>query len=357
LKTVQGRLFIIDDSADNIAILGSLLSRYQRNFARSGREALALLSSCSPPDLILLDLVMPEMDGFEVLARLQKDERLRDVPVIFITAVTDAETEARGFQLGAVDYIAKPFNVAVVQARVRTHLALKAAKEALYRQNLNLEEQVVTRTQSLAEALKQVKNASLETIVRLARAAEYRDECTGEHVIRMSYYSAAVARQMALPAQDIENILHAAPMHDIGKIGIPDSILLKPGKLDQQEICVMQRHTQIGAQILSGSASDVIKIAEEIALTHHEKWDGTGYPLKLKENGIPLFGRIVAIADVFDALCSPRVYKPAMPVVEVRVLIDRERGRHFDPDVTDAFMAAWDEVIEIKARFPPAERC
>ncbi len=349
--TPSGRIFIVDDSAENLAILGALLSEYRRNFARSGSEALAQLRASETPDLILLDLVMPGMDGFEVCAELKKDERLRDVPVIFITAVTEAETEAKGFDVGAVDYIAKPFNSAVVRARVRTHLALKAAKEALHRQNLNLEDQVAARTKSLAEALKQVKNGSLETILRLARAAEHRDECTGEHVIRMSYYSAVVAQRMKLSEQEVEHVLHAAPMHDIGKIGIPDSILLKPGKLDAQEYSAMQRHTEIGAQILSGSDSEVIKIAEEIALTHHEKWDGSGYPRKLKGDAIPLYGRIVAIADVFDALSSRRTYKEALPEAQVLAIIQSERGRHFDPEVADAFLTATKEILEIKTRF------
>lgn len=345
------RIFIVDDTSENLAILGELLLEYRRNFALSGAEALAQLRSQPPPDLILLDVVMPGMDGFEVCRALKADSKLCSVPVIFITAIHDSEAETRGFELGAVDYITKPFYPAVVKARVKTHLELKAAKETLAQQNQVLEEQVSARTAQLEEALKRVKEGSLETILRLSRAAEFKDECTGEHIVRMSHYSAAVARRMGLTESEIERLLWAAPMHDIGKIGIPDRIILKPGKLDPDEFKLMQQHTQIGARILSGSDSNIIKLAEEVALTHHERWDGSGYPNSLKGRDIPPSGRIAAIADVFDALTSERPYKRAFSLEEALQLIAEERGRHFDPDVSDAFLAVTDIIVKIKYSF------
>ena len=351
----SNRILIVDDTSENLAILGELLSGYRRNFALNGVDALAMLRAEAPPDLILLDLMMPGMDGFEVCRILKSDPKLRDIPVIFITAVDDSAAETKGFELGAVDYITKPFNAAVVKARVKTHLDLKAAKESLAQQNQILETQVAARTLELKEALEQVTQGSFETILRLARAAEFKDKCTGEHVVRMSKYAAVVASRLGLGGKEVELLLHAAPMHDIGKIGIPDSILLKPGKLEPDELKVMQQHAAIGGRILSGSDSPIIKLAEEVALTHHERWDGGGYPHNLKGTDIPLSGRIAAIADVFDALTTLRPYKRAFEVNEALELISKERGCHFDPNVTDSFLSVVDTILQIKARFADSQ--
>src|SRR5579862_1236262 len=346
-----GRIFIIDDSSENLSILGELLADYKRNFALNGDDAIRWLASQPPPDLILLDVIMPGLDGFEVCRRIKSDPRLHDIPVIFITALADADAETRGFEFGAVDYITKPFNPAVVKARVKTHLELKHARASLAHQNSILEDQVAAPTKELSGALSDVKKGALDTIFRLARAAEYKDMHTGEHVMRMSQYSAAVARGMGFSEADVAQMLYAAPMHDIGKIGIPDQILLKTGKLSDDEWAVMRQHTRIGAKILSGSNSEIIRLAEEIALSHHEKWDGSGYPNALAAEKISLHGRIVAIADVFDALTTSRPYKDAFPISEAMSIIQNGRGKHFDPQVVSAFFSVEPEILKIKHSF------
>ncbi|MDI7269559.1 MAG: two-component system response regulator [Myxococcota bacterium] len=345
------RILIVDDTPDNIDVLGDLLSEYRRSVALDGEQALAHLAAKAPPDLILLDVMMPGMDGFEVCRRIRADPRLRDVPVIFITALGDEKAESRGFEVGAVDYITKPFRPEAVKARVQTHLALQCARRALAEQNSVLERKVDERTGQLSEALARLQQASIDTIIRLSRAAEYKDEDTGAHVIRMSHYAAAVARKMGLDAGAVEELLHAAPMHDIGKIAIPDRILLKPGKLDPEEWNVMKRHATIGAEILSRSDADVIRTGEVIAASHHEKWDGSGYPNGLKGEDIPIAGRIVAIADVFDALTTKRPYKEPFPIEKAFGILREGRGAHFDPAVVDAFFAVESVILEIKARY------
>jgi putative two-component system response regulator len=346
------QILIVDDSQESRSILQRILSGYRTSVAGDGAEALKLLDSQPAPDLALLEIMLPEVGGFEICRRMKADERLREIPVVFITGLSEVEHEARAFELGAVDYITKPFSPAVVRARVRTHLALQEAREELTRQNLVLEEQVLARTGQLEDALKQLRDGSLETIIRLCRAAEYKDEDTGEHVLRMGYLAAAVARRLHLAESEVEALLRAAPMHDIGKIGVPDHILLKPGKLDANEWQVMTQHTGIGGRILAGSTSHVIQLAQVVALTHHEKWDGTGYPGALKGEAIPLPGRIVAVADVFDALTSRRPYKEAFSFEQSFGFVRKNRSIAFDPRVADAFLAIESEVIEIKASYP-----
>ncbi len=345
------RILVVDDTPENIDILVEVLSDYQRIVALDGAKALEKAGAVNKPDLILLDVMMPGMDGFEVCRRLKQDPQTRDIPVIFITALDEDKDETRGLELGGVDYITKPFSPAVVQARVRTHLALKKAQTELANQNVILEQRVTERTAQLRRAVDKLKEASLETIIRLSRAAEYKDDDTGAHVLRMSHYAAAVARQMGWNEADTEKLLHAAPMHDIGKIGIPDRILLKPGKLDDEEWKIMRRHSHMGTEILTGSDSPVICLAEVVAYTHHEKWDGSGYPRGLAGEDIPLEGRITAIADVFDALTSKRPYKDPFPLDKSLAIIREGRGAHFDPQVVDAFFAVEKELLEIKARY------
>jgi len=338
------KVLVVDDEPNNLQLLGQILQeQYQLSFATDGAKALDAAWKVKP-DIILLDIMMPGMDGYEVCRRLKVDPETSKIPVIFVTAMGEMEDERRGFEVGGVDYITKPVSRPIVQARVRTHLAL-------YDQNRLLEEMVQQRTKQLRQAFEKIKTASLDTIHRLSRAAEYKDEDTGAHILRMSNYSAAVARKMGLNEKTVESILYAAPMHDIGKIGTPDRILLKPGKLDPDEWAIMKQHAANGARILEGSDADFIKLGEVIALTHHEKWDGSGYPKGLKGKEIPKVGRIVAIADVFDALTTKRPYKEPFSLEKSYGIIKESKGSHFDPDVVDAFFAVEDEILQIKEKY------
>ena len=256
----------------------------------------------------------------------------------------ESEAEEKGFDIGGVDYITKPVNPAIVRARVKTHLAL-------YDQNRVLDELVKERTRQLREALETIKGASLNTIHKLSRAAEFKDVDTGAHLLRMSNYAAAVASKLGLSEETVEAILYAASMHDIGKIGIPDRILLKPGKLDAVEREIIKQHVTNGVRILEGTKEGFIGMAGTIVLTHHERWDGNGYPNGLKGSEIPIAGRIAAIADVFDALTSKRPYKEAFPLKKSLCLIKEGGGSHFDPEVVDAFFSATDEILSIRDRY------
>ena len=331
-------ILLVDDTPFNLQILeGVLEDAYQVRLAGSGEEALQAAATEPAPDLVLLDVHMPGMDGFEVCRRLKSDPRTRALPVIFVTAAGEVEDERRGFDVGGVDYIVKPVRAPIVRARVRTQLALAD-------QNHELERKVQERTLELNET-------RLQIIQRLGRAAEYKDNETGMHVLRMSYYSRAIARALDLPSAEVETLLHAAPMHDIGKIGIPDHILLKPGKLDDSEWALMREHPQIGAGILGKHASPLLETARIVALTHHERWDGSGYPHRLQGEQIPLVGRIVALADVFDALTTERPYKKAWPVEQALATIRSERGRHFDPRIADAFFGVVPEILRIQQQY------
>lgn len=344
MKNSKWKVLVVDDEPGNLQLLGQILQeQYRLSFATDGVKALDAVWKVKP-DIVLLDVMMPGMDGYEVCSRLKADPETSKIPVIFITALGETEYEHRGFEIGGVDYITKPVSAPIVKARVHTHLAL-------YDQNRLLEEMVQERTKQLRQAFETIKNASLDTIHRLSRAAEYKDEDTGDHILRMSNYSAAVARKMGLDEATVESILYAAPMHDIGKIGVPDSILLKPGKLDADEWEIMKQHPATGARILEHSDADFIKLGEVIALTHHEKWDGTGYPKGLTGDKIPLAGRIVAIADVFDALTTKRPYKEPFSLEKSYGIIKESRGSHFDPDVVDAFFAVEDEILQIKEKY------
>ncbi len=347
----SGRLLIVDDTPENIEILGELLEEYKVFFTLDGEKALEKARIDPQPDLILLDVMMPGMDGFEVCQLLKADESTKHIPIIFVTALGDSTDETRGLELGAVDYVTKPFSPAVVKSRVRMHLELQRARRALANQNQLLEVTVSERTRQLRGAFDRIRHSSHETIVRLSRAAEFKDDDTGAHVLRMSHYAEAIARQLGLPAKECEDLLHAAPMHDVGKIGIPDRILLKPGKLDSEEWQIMRRHCKMGADILAGSDSDVIALGEVVALTHHEKWDGSGYPRQLSGEDIPIVGRITAIADVFDALTSKRPYKEPFSLEKSFRIIREGRGNHFDPAVVDAFFAVEKTILAIKDRY------
>ncbi|MBA1444266.1 MAG: two-component system response regulator [Chromatiales bacterium] len=353
-------LLLVDDEPANITVLMHLLKKdYRLTAARNGLEALERMKSQPMPDLVLLDIMMPGMDGYEVCQRLKTDETTREIPVIFITAMGEESDQTRGLALGAVDYITKPISTAIVLARVKTHLTLKQAREALANQNQILEERVKARTKELAMA----KDT---TILAMATLAETRDNETGNHIRRTQHYVKALAEELKkqpnfaplLTNDYIEQLYKSAPLHDIGKVGIRDSILLKPGKLTEEEFEEMKNHTIYGrdaiieAEKLQGNPdSSFLQIAREIAYGHHEKWDGSGYPNGLSGEGIPFSGRLMAVADVYDALISKRVYKPAFSHEKSSDIIRKGRGFHFDPEVVDAFERINDAFHSIARKF------
>lgn len=347
-----GKILVVDDEDRNLRLMEAMLLPlgYQVILARDGQEAMTKVNEASP-DVILLDIVMPRMDGFEVARRLRAHDKTRTVPIVMVTALGEITDRVRALEAGADDFLTKPVDKTELIARINSSLKVKAYNDHMCNYQQTLEAEVANRTEELRQAIERVKLASLDTIYRLSRAAEYRDEDTGAHVKRMSHYAAAVAHKMRLDDSFVESILYAAPMHDVGKIGIPDHILLKPGKLDPEEWQIMKQHTIIGAQILAGSDAETIRVAEVIALSHHERWDGGGYPKGLKGSEIPLAGRIAAIADVFDALTSKRPYKEPFSIEKSFNIIRQERARHFDPEVTDNFLAIKDELLAIKDRF------
>jgi putative two-component system response regulator len=323
------KLLLVDDEPTNLQVLRQILQDdYRLLFAKDGDKALELAERENPA-LILLDVMMPGMTGHEVCARLKSQPATSTIPVIFVTALADVEDEALGFEVGAVDYITKPVSPPIVRARVRTHLSLVRAEE--------------------------LHETRLQIVQRLGLASEYKDNETGLHVIRMSHYTYILAKAAGYSEREADDLLNAAPMHDVGKIGIPDAILQKNGKLDDAEWAVMRQHAQIGAEIIGEHDSGLLKTARIIALTHHEKWDGSGYPNGLKGEEIPLAGRIVAIADVFDALTSVRPYKPAWPVEEAISLLRRESGRHFDPELVELFIGQMPAILGIKERWAEKE--
>jgi putative two-component system response regulator len=346
-----GLVLVVDDSEANLKLLTMALDgAADIMVASNGREALEAVAM-ERPDLIVLDIRMPEMDGYQVCTALKRDPHTRDIPVIFVSGLSDIDDKARGFALGAVDFIGKPFDIAEVRMRVTTQLHLKQAMAALSRSNEDLELRVRQRTSDLQQALDRYRKSSIDTIFRLSKAAEYKDDDTGAHVIRMAYFSRIIARTMGLPGEMVDGLFYAAPMHDVGKIGIPDRILGKKGKLDEEEWRVMKLHPIIGSRILEKGDSELIALAEIIAISHHEKWDGSGYPYRLGGADIPLVGRIVAVADVFDAVTSQRPYKEAMSLQDALKIIEEGRGKHFDPAVVEAFFAAMDEIITIKKSY------
>jgi putative two-component system response regulator len=328
-------VLVVDDTPDNIDLLTEVLSDdYRIRVATSGEKALKIVYSDEPPDLILLDIMMPGLSGLEICRRLKANPDRRRIPIIFVTAMTSVEDEKLGLELGAVDYITKPISPPIVRARVRTHLAL-------YDQTRELERMVNQRTQELLTTRQQI-------IRRLGRAAEFKDNETGNHVLRMSHYARLIAEAHGMGQAAANVIFNTAPMHDIGKIGIPDAILLKPGKLDAAEWKVMHQHPIMGAEIIGKHDNELLESARIIALSHHEKWDGSGYPQGLKGEDIPLEGRIVAIADVFDALVSVRPYKAAYSVEYSLSLMENDTGRHFDPELMKAFKIALPEILRVK---------
>lgn len=372
-SSTRSTVLIVDDTPENLTILGETLRpHYRVRAAISGERALHAVTIGALPDVILLDVMMPDMDGYQVLQALQADAATRDIPVIFVTAMDSVEGETHGLALGAVDYITKPFNPDIVLARVRTHIELAKARERLHDENAWLEREVARRTNENAL----IRDLSLSA---LACLAEVRDIETGHHILRTQSFVELLAHHLAghpdyraaLADERLEIIVRSAPLHDIGKVGIPDSILLKPGRLTSAEFEIMKKHPVIGADAITramaqaansrsgdgalpGGAFAFMETAREIALSHHEKWDGSGYPAGLQGRQIPVSARLMALADVFDALSSRRVYKEPLAPEDVTRIIVAERGRHFDPVIVDAFLELRPAFAEVAQRFAEA---
>ena len=357
-------VLVVDDTEANVDILVDALGEtYDVSVAMDGRAALEAVEE-EPPDLILLDIMMPEMDGYEACQRLKADERYAKIPVIFLTALTEIENKTKGFQMGAVDYITKPFEMSEVQARVKTHLSLVLASRELEMQNEILEIKVTERTKELAVTQD-------VTIHSLATLAETRDNETGRHILRTQRYVQVLARQLAdhpkygevLDEKTVDLLFKSAPLHDIGKVGVPDAVLHKSGKLTDEEFASMKTHCDLGYQALlkaeklfeMESRPSFLSHAKDFTRTHQEKWDGSGYPQGLKGEEIPLSGRIMAVADVYDALICKRVYKPPFPHEKAVSIIGEGRGSHFDPDVVDAFLEIQEAFKRIAAEFADNE--
>ncbi len=354
-------ILIVDDTKTNLDILGDALKPlYKISVALNGVSGFSIAKKVLP-DLILLDIMMPEMDGYEVCQKLKDDEETRDIPIIFLTALDQVHAKSKGFELGAVDYVTKPFEIMEVQARVKTHLLLKTAQDMLKRQNEVLEQKVRERTLELM-LTRDV------TIQSLSSLAETRDNETGGHIRRTQNYVSILAdnlhthpRFSSFLNPDIREILgKTAPLHDIGKVGVPDRILLKPGKLDEREFEEMKKHTVYGKQALINAEADsgtniFLHHAQQLAYSHHEKWDGSGYPEGRKGEDIPCEGRLMALADVYDALISKRVYKPAFPHTKAIEIIKNDKGKHFDPVIIDCFSELTEQFRETALQYADDE--
>lgn len=348
------KILVVDDEDIIRCMIRDILvpMDYDVILARDGVDAMEKVNNFSP-DVILLDVTMPKMNGFEVLKRLKGNEETKIIPVVMVTALNEMQMRVNAMELGVDDFLGKPMDIMELLARVKSLLKVKAYNDYMRDHQKELEAEVARRTEEALAAMKKAKDASYETIYILSRAAEYRDEDTGSHLMRVSHYSEAIARRFGSGKNEdeCEAILYGAPMHDVGKIGISDTILLKPGKFTPEEFKIMQKHVIIGACILEGSTSILTKTGAEIAMSHHEKWNGTGYPKGLKGKEIPLSGRIVAVADVFDALTTRRPYKEPFPVEKACEIIKNGRGSDFDPEIVDAFFDIFDKILEIKEKY------
>jgi putative two-component system response regulator len=362
--TDKATILVVDDTPDNLSLMSGLLKDlYKVKVANNGEKAIKIAQGSPPPDLILLDIMMPGLSGYDVCQALKAAPATRDIPIIFLTAMTATEDEKKGLEMGAADFITKPVNPPIVLARVATQLQVKAAADFLRDQNAYLEREVTKRTRELA-AIQDV------TILAMASLAETRDSDTGNHIRRTQYYVKALAEKLKghprfgffLSDATIDMLFKSAPLHDIGKVGIPDRILLKPGRFTPEEFEIMKTHTTLGRDAIEaaerqlGMQVDFLKYAKEIAYFHQEKWDGSGYPDGIGGDDIPIAARLMAVADVYDALISRRVYKEGMPHAQAVGIIVEGKGLHFDPDVVDAFLALQDEFQAIAARFADSDR-
>ena len=341
-QILDAKILIVDDEPDNVNVLEKILklAGYTSLQTTTDSRKVKTVYRDFSPDLVLLDLNMPHMNGFQVMDQIKNIETNSYIPVLVITAFPDDETLVRALDSGAKDFIQKPFNSHEVLSRIRNLLEVRLLHKQLKKQNQILEKKVQERT-------KELNSSRLEVVRRLGRAAEYRDNETGLHIIRMSKMSALIGKAAGVCDSDCDLLLNASPMHDIGKIGIPDKVLLKPGKLNADEWEIMKTHSTIGANLLSEDGSELMKMAQTIALTHHEKWDGTGYPKGLKGENIPLVGRVCALSDVFDALTSKRLYKEAWSIEDSCVEIKRNSGKHFDPKLVEVFEQILPDLIKI----------
>ncbi|MEJ6080576.1 two-component system response regulator [Vibrio sp. 1-Bac 57] len=352
-------ILIVDDTPANLTLLmGLLKDKYRIVAANNGKKAIEL-ALASPPDLILLDIMMPDIDGYEVCTRLKESEITQHVPIIFLTAKVSVEDEEHGFELGAVDFIHKPISPSIVMARVNTHIKLKAWQSYLLDNNTWLEKEVSRR-------LAQVNQLQDATIYVMVSLAEFRDECTGNHIRRTQEYVRSLAEELSklphyastLTPEVINLITKSSPLHDIGKITIPDNILLKPGRHTEAEFEIMKTHSQRGYDILKqasglmGGQGELLSYAMDIALYHHEKWDGSGYPEALVGHNIPLAARLMAVADVYDALRSARPYKEPFSHQQSMEIIAKGKGHHFDPEIVEALFVIEDQCISIIDNWP-----
>ena len=356
-------VLVVDDTPENLTLMGALLrDHFMVKVANNGEKALKIAMSDTPPDLVLLDIMMPGTDGYEVCRRLKAIAATRDIPVIFLTARSDPDDERMGLALGAVDYITKPISPPILLARVNTHLALKATADFLRDKSAYLEREVALRTLEV-QAIQDV------TIMAMTSLAETRDNETGNHIRRIQLYVKALAERLrnhprfeaVLNERMIELLYKSAPLHDIGKIGIPDSILLKPGKLTVEEFEVMKTHTTLGRKAIEdaerrlGMRVAFLSVSKEIAYSHQEKWDGSGYPQGLAGDQIPVSARLMAVADVYDALINKRVYKAAFSHDQTCSTIVKGKGTHFDPDMVDAFVDIAEDFRSIAQKYPDPE--
>jgi len=343
-------ILIVDDQMTNIMLLESILQHAGYTHVHSTQDPAQVVPLFKElnPDLICLDIRMPQLNGFQIMGQLKIIHQHAYLPILVLTSEEDRETRLRALESGAKDFLHKPFDRIEVLMRIRNLLEASLLNKAMFRQNETLEEIIKIRTREL-------KETQLDVVHRLARAAEHRDNETGSHIVRMSHFAVVLGRACGMSEEECDILFHATPMHDVGKLGIPDRILLKPGKLTADEFDIMKQHTVIGANLLSGSQSAVLQMAEVIALTHHEKWDGSGYPNRLAGEDIPLIGRICALADVFDALSSKRCYKDSWPLEKTLHEIRSHAGKQFDPHLVSLFDELLPVIINIQRTYTDAE--
>lgn len=352
-------ILVVDDTPDNLALMTALLKdHYQVKIAKSGRTAVQIAGSATPPDLILLDIMMPEMDGYEVCRQLKSNLKTKDIPIIFLTALSELENEQKGLELGAVDYVTKPISPFIFMARIKNHLVLKSMTDFLKSRNAFLKIEVAKRTH-------EIESGQDATILAMTSLAETRDSDTGNHIRRTQHYVKALAEKLRdhpkfawyLTDTNINLLFKSAPLHDIGKVGIPDSILLKPGKLTPDEFEIMKTHTTLGFEAIThaekslGTKVEFLTCAKSIILSHQEKWDGSGYPQGLSGEDIPIAARLMAVADVYDALICRRVYKEPMSHPDAVIIMTKGSGTHFDPDIINAFLEIQNQCLEISQQF------
>lgn len=358
LRKDSKRILIVDDESEIRDLLAEILQQigFRHEEASDGIEALAKIKL--EVDLVLLDVNMPNMDGYEVVKRIRAQDEFKDLPIIMVTSMASRGDRLQAVKAGANDFIAKPIDQTELEVRIVSQLKMKEIQDTIKRHKADLEKKIQERTDVLRKSLDEMVDAQrktyeayLDTIRRLAIAAEYRDEGTAAHIMRMSNYAGVLAKGLKLPPGKVEIVLQASPMHDVGKIGIPDGILLKKGKLETKEWEIMRQHTVIGSRILKDSSSEFLQAGEVIAASHHEKWEGGGYPYGLSGEKIPLYGRICAVADVFDALTTKRPYKRAFTNEEAYEILKKGKGTHFDPNVIDVFFDRLDNILAIQDRY------